>query len=668
MRPPPFLVGAALLFWGWQTGQYAVGLLAALFLEGGRHGQWRWDLNEKDYQRLWDLSTVLYLFSAVYFYTSEAITVSAYLFFIWLPITLLPIMTAQWMGPLEKIRYRTFAWLIRRRKEPDPPDWEIDISYPYFALVLVGVSATNTKQIWFFAGLVVLVGLALWAIRPRRLPVWIWAGFLAVVVAAAYEMQMGLQALQNFAEGRFSTWIFSWLRREGDTSTSQTAIGSVGRLKLSGRILWRLRGDGRLPEISLLRQASFTRYKQPAWHAGKRDFAAASPETNDVWLLTLQTNAIRWSEIGGYLKGGKGVLPLPLGTVRIEKLPSATMEYSPLGVVRVDEGPGFVQFKPVYRSKSAIDSPPDDDDLEVPEAELPAVREVAGELALTNQPLPVVLNRLQHFFSTRFRYASYLDIPAIARNDQASALARFLLKNRSGHCEYFATATVLLLRQAGCHARYAIGYSVQESTSRGNYLVRERHGHAWCLVYRPDKNTWEDFDTTPASWLGTEEQNARWHEAVADFFSRLWFEFNRWRYGKSNLRPVIFWLLIPLAVVLGGGVLLRQRRALRPGQAGGQPGHAAPPGFDSEFYAVERRLAESGWPRVPHETLGAWLRRIPPPVSPPPAVLETILGLHYRYRFDPLGLDAEGRRQLREKVSEWLQAQTPRPETTHERR
>jgi hypothetical protein len=165
-------------------------------------------------------------------------------------------------------------------------------------------------------------------------------------------------------------------------------------------------------------------------------------------------------------------------------------------------------------------------------------------------------------------------------------------------------------------------------------------------------------------WRQSEAQNARWHEAVADFFSRLWFEFNRWRYGKTNLRPVIFWLLIPLAVVLGGGVLLRQRRTWRPGQAGGSPGRLVPPGFDSEFYAVELLLAKSGWPRVSHETLGAWQRRIPPLVSPPPALLETILGLHYRCRFDPQGLDAEGRRQLREKVREWLPVQTPRPETT----
>ncbi|MBT8330725.1 MAG: transglutaminase-like domain-containing protein, partial [Deltaproteobacteria bacterium] len=39
-------------------------------------------------------------------------------------------------------------------------------------------------------------------------------------------------------------------------------------------------------------------------------------------------------------------------------------------------------------------------------------------------------------------------------------IENFLTRSRSGHCEYFATATVLLLRQAGIPARYARGYSV----------------------------------------------------------------------------------------------------------------------------------------------------------------------------------------------------------------
>ena len=82
-------------------------------------------------------------------------------------------------------------------------------------------------------------------------------------------------------------------------------------------------------------------------------------------------------------------------------------------------------------------------------------------------------------------------------------LTRFLLTSRSGHCEYFATATVLLLRQLGIPARYAVGYYVHEPAGSG-YVVRERDAHAWCLAWNRQTGSWDDFDTTPASWVAIE--------------------------------------------------------------------------------------------------------------------------------------------------------------------
>ena len=42
MKPPPFLLGAALLFWGWQTGFLIVGGLMAVALESPRVIRARW--------------------------------------------------------------------------------------------------------------------------------------------------------------------------------------------------------------------------------------------------------------------------------------------------------------------------------------------------------------------------------------------------------------------------------------------------------------------------------------------------------------------------------------------------------------------------------------------------------------------------------------------------
>ena len=61
------------------------------------------------------------------------------------------------------------------------------------------------------------------------------------------------------------------------------------------------------------------------------------------------------------------------------------------------------------------------------------------------------------------------------------------------------------------------------------------------------------------------------------------------------------------------------------------------PGADSEFFLVEKRLRDLGYIRHPWETLSGWIERIEedPSSSVSSKTLESILSLHYRYRFDP---------------------------------
>ena len=89
--------------------------------------------------------------------------------------------------------------------------------------------------------------------------------------------------------------------------------------------------------------------------------------------------------------------------------------------------------------------------------------------------------------------------------------------------------------------------------------------------------------------------------------------------------------------------LYRRRRVATGGAAVAPIGAASPPrpGADSAFYLVERRLAQLAFPRTPGESLARWLARVEsasPVVTTAP--LPALLTLHYRYRFDPAGLDA----------------------------
>ena len=48
MKPPPFLLGATLLFWGWQTEFLLGGALMAVLLESALVFKMRWDFSDED--------------------------------------------------------------------------------------------------------------------------------------------------------------------------------------------------------------------------------------------------------------------------------------------------------------------------------------------------------------------------------------------------------------------------------------------------------------------------------------------------------------------------------------------------------------------------------------------------------------------------------------------
>ena len=58
MIASPFLAGAALAFWGWQSGHLIVGLALGIVLEAPRYFKLRLDLGTVEHSRIADLSTV----------------------------------------------------------------------------------------------------------------------------------------------------------------------------------------------------------------------------------------------------------------------------------------------------------------------------------------------------------------------------------------------------------------------------------------------------------------------------------------------------------------------------------------------------------------------------------------------------------------------------------
>jgi hypothetical protein len=109
-------------------------------------------------------------------------------------------------------------------------------------------------------------------------------------------------------------------------------------------------------------------------------------------------------------------------------------------------------------------------------------------------------------------------------------------------------------------------------------------------------------------------------------------------------------MLAPVLAMLVYQILVRWKRSKNRRKTQGAGGPDAWPGNDSEFYQVERRLIHRGIVREPGEPVSAWLRRATrePEFAGFKDPLQTLLQLHYRYRFDPRSLDPGARVELRQ--------------------
>src|SRR4030095_15960332 len=188
-------------------------------------------------------------------------------------------------------------------------------------------------------------------------------------------------------------------------------------------------------------------------------------------------------------------------TTRITGLAANSLKRNALGAVHAELPSGWIQYEAEGAAGAETAAPPAREDLNVPGPERATFASVAAELGLAGLPGADALRRVHAHFAG-FSYSTWREKPAA---EGVTPLGDFMRDARSGHCEYFAAATTLLLRAAGIPARYATGFAVMEySPLEAAFVVRARHAHAWARAW--DGTRWIDVDTTPPSWLQEEQK------------------------------------------------------------------------------------------------------------------------------------------------------------------
>jgi len=650
VNTPPFLLAAAALFWGAQTGNWLVAAASAALLEAPRYVTRRWHLESAEFNRVADFCTVLLLAIAVYLYFTFGNPRAIALLFQWMPVIVLPLALAQAWSTARALDLSVLFWSLRRN--PLRRAVTLNLAYPVFVLWLLAASAANRQGAAFYLGLTLLTAWPLLLARPRSYATPLAAGMLLAAALAGFGGQLGLHRLQQWLEAAAPEWLAGGGART-DPYRSTTDIGAIGDLKLSQRIVLRVEADPALPTPILLHRASYNDYVGGTWVARNARFAELAPfGSASNWQLNDEARHAVFQITVHDDSDGNPVLSLPANTARIEGLAASEMKMNALGAVQVEHKPGFFSYRAQIGSGNSAYGPPTPRDLGMPKAEAAAVAQIANELGLAALPPAQALTAVKEFFADRFEYSTWQGKPALGR----TPLAEFLLATRAGHCEYFASATVLLLRAAGIPARYATGFSVQEWSKLGHaYVVRESHAHAWVRAWVG--GAWRDFDTTPAAWFSADAAGAPLWSPLADLWSWARFRLQAWsaRAGERGWSQGLIWLALPLTAWLAWRTL-RGRRADTVAAGNEAASIKLWPGQDSEFYLIERRMAQLGHPRQDAEAVTEWLARVAAPLDA--AALQQLARLHYRHRFDPAGLSAAERGTLRAQALAWL-AQHP---------
>ncbi|MDP1666200.1 MAG: transglutaminase-like domain-containing protein [Methylobacter sp.] len=640
----------SLLSWGWlsQTWLAASGLLCAIAV--GKYSSWRWRISSRQFYRCGDLSALLVILLLVDVYILQPTELAIFVLLKWLPVLFAPALLAQLFSSDQKLPLGALFYSFRKQKagqsgETDfkPPYTtlynrestvvrllrEIDFVLPYAGLTVLSAGAANVQTPAYFIIAATLFTGILWSVRPKHSPAPVWLLAVGLAIVISHFGHHGLRQLDALVEEKVVGWL-------GDSQTDpfkgQTSIGDVGKLKLSDKIEFRLKADKPL----LLHQASYDIYLGHHWAVSTRLLTSENPATQTG------NSKLKQLEIMQPLNR-QTVLALPDGTIKITGLDDANLQYTELGAVKASLPPRFARYQVFYTDKRT--GAPGKYDLQIPKQHLDWLQQLSSELKLAGQRPEAIAEQIKSYFRTNFFYSLYLG----TQTDADLALRNFMLKRKAGHCEYFAAATVLLLRQAGIPARLANGYSVDEYDSRQDlYIVRSRHAHAWAIAYID--GVWQAVDSTPSQWLRMETEHAGLWRPLTDGWSNCVFQLRQWQLQQTRQKNIQLELLaaLLLSIYLAWRIYSAKRKLNR------NMRHTktavfklAYQGLDSEFYLIEQCLQNTAQARQHNESIQQWVGRLQIPA------LHPLYKLHYRLRFDPIGLSGEQRQLLRQQASAW---------------
>lgn len=121
--------------------------------------------------------------------------------------------------------------------------------------------------------------------------------------------------------------------------------------------------------------------------------------------------------------------------------------------------------------------------------------------------------KVEKYLRSNYKYS----LESVFSSQGKIQLEEFLFDTKLGHCEYFATAMVTLMRAQNIPARLVTGFSVSEyNPVTGYYEARSLNAHAWAEVWI-ETIGWVAYEATPAYPLPKPNEAQNVSESIEDY-------------------------------------------------------------------------------------------------------------------------------------------------------
>lgn len=641
---PRYVQSLTVLLWGYQVDFLLLAIPMAVLLEVRYFINRRWALDKKDFYRIADLTSVGLLGLVAYLFLNATefhfITTLVQL----LPFVFFPLVVVLAYSTSDRMTLDVLFYSLRRQKDPVTQSWDMD--YFFLGVCLLAIATDISLKIYYLPLAALLIFWALFPLKSRRYQTTTWILAASLIFLSAHITQLGIKEGQETLKRQTARWLANLIMNRTDPMKTTTALGNVGRMKLSDTILFRVKGIDGTAAPNLLQEASYDLPSGTNWMVLDPSFKTEPHVDDFLWHLATPNPSDHTANIFLEFTRERAIVPVPDGVTAINDLPARDIKVSQYGSVQGIDLVPSPRYQIRFNNTTSVNSEPRASDRYIPAEYTGLLQQVAGDKSFDHDE--DALAHVRRFFSD-FRYSLYQPEQPV----QTDPLEHFLLHRKRGHCEYFASATTLLLRHLGVPARYVVGYAVQEyDPTLEMFVVRKRHAHTWAIAFIDGQ--WKVVDTTPSIWAEQEAANAGILQPAYDFIVNRTFQFQLW-WNDQKLEDYEIELIaigMVLALILIWRIATSEQVILRK-----VPNESAEPasldqGADSSFFRIERFLEESGFTRGRGEVVSRWLQRIGH------SELLPLLQIHNKWRFDPAGIDENDKALLINQVDDWISSQT----------